>query len=365
MKKRWSKKDLDLLKKLASRMTTREVAAVLNRPYDSVDHKARRLDIEFIKTSNISVEDKKFKYSNYIYTLKEELRSVKDDIKDCHSKVFKTGDTLMIQFTDWHIGKTVKDEEGIEIYNENIFKERIGILLKEILVLLDSYIRKGTPVRDVVIISTGDILDGMGIYALQEAQSEMSPPFQVMLAVKIIQQFILSLVKRKLNVTFYGVKGNHGEIRGEGGKQKDPNANWDLMLYLILDLWVSDVMKNKNVNVNYSELNYLNFEVQGWRYHIRHIAPIQTETAAGKAKFLGWARKHRCDALVYGHYHHWGIGDRSGVTVFKGGSVVGIDELAERMAEESEPIQLIWGCSKNRPLSLFYPVDLGKRSHKK
>ena len=102
-----------------------------------------------------------------------------------------------------------------------------------------------------------------------------------------------------------------------------------------------------------------------WDIPLVESAATLTETAAGKAKFLGWARKHKCDALVYGHYHHWGIGDRSGVTVIRGGSVVGIDDLAERMAEESEPIQLIWGVSKNRPLSLFYPVDLGKRKHKK
>ena len=300
MRKPWNRIDIGLIKKLAPRMTAREVATVLNRPYDSVDHKARRFGIKFRATSSIEIKEKESKYVDYIYALKEELSKVKDGMKTTYHKISKEGDTLIIQFTDWHVGKVVKDETSNEIYNEKVFKERIGILLNEILVLLDSYIRKGTPIRDVVIVSTGDILDGMGIYASQEVNSEMSPPFQVMLAAKIIQRFILSLIKRKLNVIFYGVKGNHGEIRGEGGKQKDPNANWDLMLYLILELWAVDA-KFKNVKVNYSELNYLNFEVQGWRYHIRHIAPIQTETAAGKAKFLGWARKHKCDLVVYGH----------------------------------------------------------------
>jgi len=278
-----------------------------------------------------------------------------------HIKVEIKGDTLVIQFTDWHVGKIIIDEFGAEIYNAKIFKERIDKLLTEILTLLDQYITKGTPIKDVVIISTGDILDGMGIYASQETQSEMAPPFQVMLATNVIQSFILSLLQRKLIVSFFGVKGNHGEIRGDGGKSKDPNANWDLMLYLILDFWCRTALKDKRVQIRYSELDYMNFEIQGWRYHIRHIAPVQSESPAGKAKFLGWAKKHRIDALVYGHYHHWMMTDRSGITVFRGGSVCGPDDLAETMAEESEPIQLIWGVSKHRPLSFGYAIDLGER----
>lgn len=363
MGKKWTVNDLKLLKKLANKMSIREVANVMNRSYCSVEKKAHREGIFFPTFFENKAKQKDTKNTDLIYALKEELSEFKEKMVVNSNKIVKSGDTLMIQFTDWHVGKVVKNEIGNEIYNETIFKERINLLLAEMLTLLDSYIRKGTPIKDVVIMSTGDILDGQGIYASQEVNSEMSPPFQVMLAIGIIQKFILALLERDLTVTFYGVKGNHGEIR-EGGKSKDPNANWDLMLYLILDFWVKSFIKKEKIQIYYSELNYLNFEVRGWKYHIRHIAPIQTATSAGKAKFLGWARKHQCDVVVYGHYHHWGISDRSGITVFKGGSVVGIDELAERMAEQSEPIQLIWGCSKNRPLSLFYPVDLGRRNKK-
>lgn len=367
MAKKWTKDELDLLKKLAPKMGIREVAKTMNRTYYSVDKKARIIGLGFNQKNNINrIDQSKLfieKNKNLIYDLKEQLKIV-TPLKETKNNYIREGDSLIVHFADWHIGKVVKDEEGKELYNVEVFKTRINVLLQEILRLLDAYIRKGTPIKEVVIISTGDILDGMGIYSTQEIQSELSPPFQVMLGVEVIQKFILSILKRKLSITFYGVKGNHGEIRGERGKQKDPNANWDLQLYLILDFWVRNNLKTKKVKVHYSELDYLNFEVQGWKYHIRHIAPQQSETSAGKAKFLGWARKHNCDALVYGHYHHWNIGDRSGVTVFKGGSIVGVDELAEKMAEESEPIQLIWGVSKHRPLTFSYPVDLGERKKK-
>ena len=136
------------------------------------------------------------------------------------------------------------------------------------------------------------------------------------------------------------------------------------MLYLILDFWAKSVLKSNKVSINYSELDYLNLNIQGWKYHIRHIAPQQSETSAGKAKFLGWAKKHGFNALVYGHYHHWGVWDRSGITVFRGGSIPGVDEFAETLAEESDPTQLIWGCNQKRPLTFFYPVDLGRKGKK-
>ena len=361
---KWTKEKLDLVKKYLEMGTNvREISTSLKVSFDSVNHAIRRYNLRAGVKSSKQNPGKTFIRANkeLIYELKSQLDTATPLKRKITKEIIKKGDTLVIHFTDWHIGKVVKNEAGLELYNTTIFKERIQKLNREMLRLLDDYIRKGTPIKDVIIISTGDILDGMGIYASQETQSELSPPFQVMLGVETIQSFILALLERKLNVSFYGCKGNHGEIRGERGKAKDPNANWDLQLYLILDFWAKQVLKNENVKIFYSELNYLNFEVQGWKYHIRHIAPQQSETSAGKAKFLGWAREHNCDVLVYGHYHHYGITDRSGVTVIKGGSIVGADEFAEQLAEESEPIQLIWGVSSHRPTTFIYAIDLGKR----
>jgi len=361
--KKWTKEELKIVDNLKQEgKTIREMAGLLNRSYDSVDRKYRLSKSQYL----IPPKKDKVNLSKLIIeSLKEELSQFSPAKFIPHSnQIDKVGDTLVIHFADWHVGRLVRDEDGNELYNEKIFQERIEILLNEILTLLDEYISKGTPIKNVVIISTGDILDGMGIFSSQETVSEMSPPLQVMGAVKVIKNFILALLQRKLNVNFYGVKGNHGEIRGEGGQQKNPEANWDLMLYLILDFWAKTILKNNKVNIHYSELDYLNFEIQGWKYHIRHLAPRDADTPSGKAKFLGWAKKHGCQVIVSGHWHHYLFTDRSGITVIRGGSIPGIDDLSERMAEEAESIQLIWGCSKNRPVSFMYAIDLGERKKK-
>ena len=222
--------------------------------------------------------------------------------------------------------------------------------------LLDNNISKGVPITDVVILSTGDQANGEEIYATQAYEQELAPPKQVMLVVDIMTKLIKSLLDRKLKVSFYGVKGNHGRT----GKDTDPTANWDLMIYMIIDFWSKFVLKNPNLSIKYAETDYLTCDIRGKKYMIRHMAPEQPDTPAGRVKFNEWARMYKADGIVYGHWHHFGLFDVDGVRVFRGGSTVGGDSLSESMAKHSEPIQLIWGVNEQRVSTFFYAVDLNK-----
>ena len=58
--------------------------------------------------------------------------------------------------------------------------------------------------------------------------------------------------------------------------------------------------------------HHLNFEVRGWRCHIRHGQDSQTqvdETARSQADWRGWRDKHKFDMAIRGHHHvpslHW------------------------------------------------------------
>lgn len=322
-----------------------------------------RTNLPLINQNGKKIMSDKFTYDYYTQHI-EYLKSYLNKIQVLtptvqHYKKDSQADSLIINFTDWHIGRLVKDERGVIVYNEKIFKERIDSLLQEILKLLDLYISRGTPIDEVVILSTGDLLDGQGIFPTQETVTEFAPPFQVELGINTIVSFIRAILKRKLPVKFYGVKGNHGEIR-MNGKSRDPNANWDLMLYLMLNFWVNENKLTNKVSVKYSELDFLNLIIKGQKYLIRHIAPAQLEGTAGKARLLAWGDMHDYDALVFGHLHHWLAGDINGKTVFRGGCVSGIDEHCESGGYITTPCQLIWGCNAKRPMTFLYAVDLGK-----
>ena len=63
--------------------------------------------------------------------LKEELSKVQPYKSAPQTKADVKGDTLVIQLSDLHAGKIVTDQEGKTIYDENIFRTRINILMEQ------------------------------------------------------------------------------------------------------------------------------------------------------------------------------------------------------------------------------------------
>jgi predicted phosphodiesterase len=298
--------------------------------------------------------------SSIIQYLKNELDNIQPFKASTQSRVDIVGDTLVIHLTDHHAGKIVKDQEGKIIYNEEIYRARINRLCEQTLKLLDNNISKGVKIKDVVIISTGDLANGEGIYATQAYEQEAAPPRQVMLVVDIITKLIVALLKRNLTVRFVGVRGNHGRT----GKDTDVASNWDLMIYMILDFWAKMILKNSNFSIKYTEAEQLRIEIRGWGYLIRHIAPENVDSPAGRVKINEWARQLKVGAVVYGHFHHAGINDCDDIRVFRGGSTVGGDGLSDNMAKHSEPIQLVWGVNEARVSTFNYLVDLNAKKGK-
>lgn len=357
---KWTKEEESIILKMVEEgRTTEEIARELNRSYKSVMH--RRADLTRGEPKMIKKEEKTLKPkevdSLIIQTLKNELANAEPYKASNQDRVDIKGDTLVIHLTDLHAGKIVKDQEGKLIYNEVVFRNRIDKLCEQTLKLLDNNISKGVPIRDVVIISTGDLANGEGIYATQAFEQEIAPPSQVMLVVDVLQKLITSLLKRNLPVKFYGVRGNHGRT----GKDTDVASNWDLMIYMVLDFWAKFVLKNPKLQVKYTETEYMRFDIRGHGFLIRHIAPEQVDSPAGRVKINEWARRHDVEGIVYGHYHHAGIFDCDNVRVFRGGSTVGGDSLSDNMAKHSEPIQLVFGVNEARVSTFIYLVDLGEK----
>jgi len=371
MQKDWSKSEVKQFRKLLEEGNSiTEICPILKRSRSSLERAVKTYNLQGVgkemrMATNVMVAtDSKPTKKEIVNANLDLIKKIKEDLvkvkpyKIKRSIKSKEGDTLIVQFTDWHVGRVVKDTEGNITFDVSIFETRINILLQEILKLLDNNIKKGTPIKDVVIACCGDIADGQGIFAEQNTMLQFAPPYQVKKALEIIQKFILALLERGLPVTFYGVKGNHGEIR-VAGKSIDPDAHWDLMLYLMLDWWQNTMLKSDKLKIVYSQLDYLIAVIRGWRYLIRHQAPNQSETPSGKAKLLGWNKLHTCVALIFGHFHHWGVWDKNGITCFRGGALSGGDDLSEEMGESSDIVQLIWGCHDKRKLTFLYPVDLG------
>ena len=310
------------------------------------------------KQQPIETKEKKTPISAVIIqTLKDELANVQPYKPATQSKIDIKGDTLVIHITDLHAGKIVKDQEGKLVYNEEIFRTRMNRLNEQTLKLLDNNISKGVPILDVVILLTGDLANGEGIYLTQAYEQEIAPPAQTMLVIDVLTKLITSLLKRNLPVRVFGIRGNHGRT----GKDTDVASNWDLMIYEILDFWAKLVLKNPKLQIKFAETEHMVFDIRGHKFMIRHICPEQVDSPAGRVKINEWARQYNVEGICYGHFHHAGVVDCDNVRVFRGGSTVGGDSLSDSMAKHSEPIQLIFGVNEARVSTFIYFVDLGEK----
>lgn len=329
----------------------KQIARILHESEDTV---AERLDNREV----ITKKDKKQDISALvIQSLKETLADVQPYKAAKQDKIDVKGDTLCIHLTDLHAGKIVKNQEGVVIYNEEIFRNRINRLCEQTLKLLDSHISKGVSIKDVAILLTGDLANGEGIYLTQAFEQEIAPPRQVMLVVDVLTQLIISLLKRNLSVKVYGIRGNHGRT----GKDTDVASNWDIMIYEILDFWAKLVLKNSRLQIKFAETEHMIFNIRGHNFMIRHIAPEQCDSPAGRVKINEWARQYNVEGICFGHYHHAGIFDCDNIRVIRGGSTVGGDSLSDSMAKHSQPIQVIFGINEQRVTTFIYFVDLGEK----
>ncbi len=359
---KWTNEEENKMREMIKKdYSTEEMAKVLGRTFKSVSHRRASLSVNTI--SSIPTKKKESpKKENLsaliIQSLKEELSEIKPYKASKQDKVDIKGDSLILHITDLHAGKIVKDQEGRLIYNEEIFRNRINRFCEQTLKLLDNNISKGVPISDVVMLLTGDLANGEGIYLTQAFEQEIAPPAQVMLVVDVLTKLITALLKRNLPVKVFGIRGNHGRT----GKDTDVASNWDLMIYEILDFWSKLVLKNPKLQIKYAETEHMIFDIRGHKYMIRHICPEQGDSPAGRVKFNEWARQYDVEGIVFGHYHHFGLFDVDSIRIFRGGSLVGADSLSDSMAKHSQPIQLVWGVNEQRVSSFFYAVDLGENN---
>lgn len=160
------------------------------------------------------------------------------------------------------------------------------------------------------------------------------------------------------NHTIFTEKNGKPVISGNSGRDADPAANWDLMIYEILK-WRYDILvPDEGVSVYFAETDYMTIEIRGHNYLLRHKAYEQPDTAAGRVKFNAWSRQHDVEAICYGHYHHFGLFDCDNVRVFRGGSIPGGDGFSEGMAKDSDPALTVWGVNDKRVMTFFYAIDL-------
>jgi len=280
------------------------------------------------------------------------VESALDRPKDVVPQKSSGKESAVLLISDTHSGKLVFDERGRPTYNKDILTYKMALLKMKVIKLLTKHVGLNN-VDEIVIALLGDLVDGSGIYPQQEIAQDLN--FfgdQVSLIVAAIWEIVLAVRKLGLTVRIEGVRGNHGRQ----GKYLPADNNFDYSVYQLLYMWAYET---DGVTVDYSTTTeFKNFEVKGHNVHIRHEAPPQAETPAGRAKFAGLRAIHDYDIIAYGHLHHPSSGVYFNSDVIMNGAPIGQDDLSERMAVGARPSQTLFGVHPRIGVSFRYNVYL-------
>lgn len=257
------------------------------------------------------------------------------------------GISLVLLLSDFHIGKVIKDEDNIEVYNTDKGLQRIRQTPELILSTLDKETISRT--EEIIILLIGDHVDGEGIYPGQEITLEKGVSEQVRLVTRVTWELIQSVREIFPIVRIVTARGNHGR------SGLSVEANFDNMYYQQLELlvdWTDD--PQLSIKNRYAEFN--TFTTQGWKGLIRHWAPVQADTSAAKSRLGGWKDIHGYHFMCYGHWHHWGVLTYNGCPIIRNGCLSGGDDYAEKLGCYDSPTQVLLGITQDNLPAFVAPL---------
>jgi len=264
------------------------------------------------------------------------------DIDFSHQQLHPNTDmSLCLMLSDTHIGQKTAS------YNDKVAQD---IIINQIPNMLLNKPIPHSEIGEVVIMLTGDLVEGEDIYQTQSHHICLPVIEQVELATNSFMQLgaILS-AELECPVRFETVPGNHGRI----SKTASELSNWDNIIYQNLAMAEAIARQydpNFEIIVNKNYHPFTTFFVQGHKVLIYHHGTKHLGTPAMKIKHEGWYKTHQWDLMAHGHWHEWSIGSMFGRPVISNGSIVGYNDLAERMGVYDPPRQAWWLMSEGEVL---------------
>ena len=383
MKKKWTVKDLDLLKALAQKMTVKEVAEALNRSYDGVDHKARRLGITFYQPqSNIVLPTELGEIPTKVKITQQNLNKIITLIGDnllnsLTKRKFKTQDVKLLTkysldkkeeqsilvLSDMHLGmvnKVFDSGTGTqrETYNYTIYLKELDNLKKAIF-QIHGLLSNAYNLKKLNIFLLGDIVTNDRIFSGQEFHIDRCVGKQIWDGVATLAQLIQELKTIYQTIEVTCVVGNHGRT-SENYKVDEPvENNFEYHLYKILQMAFE---QDPRVKINVPNTRQYIVKVAGWRHLIQHGDTFRGSTKnylerqvkdlivnVGNFDVLETAHVHSCEDSKIGEH----------IRIKQNGCWVAKDNYAFKVYKQySIPEQHFYGCNPKRMETWSYKINL-------
>lgn len=383
MAKKWTVPDKELLKKLAPRMTIREVAETMGRTYDSIEKKAHRLGVGFKQVAEgVSLPTEEGEIPAKIKITKQKLGQIiklmgENLLNSLAQREFKPQDVkLLTKYTkekkeeqsilvlsDMHIGMVNKVFDStvgkqVETYNYSIYQKEIDNLKKGIFEI-HGLLSNAYNLKKLNIFLLGDIVTNDRIFSGQEFHIDRCVGQQIWDGVATLVQLIQQLKAIYQDIEVTCVVGNHGRTTDTYKTDEPVENNFEYHLYRILQMAFD---KDKRVKITVPNTRQYIATVAGWRHLIQHGDTFRGSTKnylerqvkdlivnVGNFDVLETAHVHSCEDSKIGEH----------IRIKQNGCWIAKDNYAFKVYKQySVPEQHFYGCNPKRMETWSYKIDL-------
>lgn len=277
------------------------------------------------------------------------------------SKQKHNPEDVVALLSDLHIGHhhTLEETGGLSEFNIDIFRQRCKNLMYGVADIFDLHSNLYR-MPHLHIACLGDVVDGMN------ASGDWSPTYisipvmdQMMVGTECLAEMIYYWLGMFDNITFYGVRGNHGRAAPKG-YEKD-YVNWDVLSYLYLEARFKDNPRVKFVVPKtwyiYTTIRKHKFlmvhgdDVRGGSYPVKGLEAVQN-------RMVGILNDIPHYTLA-GHFHACSEFTTNTGKIIINGSFIGGDVYSLKTLQKgSLPEQKIFGVHDQHGVTWTYNLNV-------
>lgn len=249
------------------------------------------------------------------------------------------GNIGVLQLSDWHYGIDINSYYNE--YNPQIAKDRLSDLLMQVIKIV-----KEQRLKKLIIVNLGDLIAGR-IHLTIRFNSRIDVITQTIEVSELLAEFIDEL-STYIPIDYYSVIDNHSRL--------EPNKKDSLQLESlarITDWYLIERLKdNDSVSIgdNKYGLDIMTFSVFQWRFAGVHGDLDKLNTVVKNVSLM---TRQNYDVILTSHLHHLTVDEENKTLVISNPSLMGTDDLAEKMRKNSYAAQNLIIVSENNPVYML------------
>lgn len=249
------------------------------------------------------------------------------------------GNIGILQLSDWHYGIDINSYYNE--YNPQIAKDRLSDLLMQVIKIV-----KEQRLKKLIIVNLGDLIAGR-IHLTIRFNSRIDVITQTIEVSELLAEFIDEL-STYVPIDYYSVIDNHSRV--------EPNKKDALQLESlarITDWYLIERLKDNDsvfIGDNKYGLDIMTFSVFKWRFAGVHGDLDKLNTVVKNVSLM---TRQNYDVILTSHLHHLTVDEENKTIVVSNPSLMGTDDLAEKMRKNSYAAQNLIIVSENNPVYML------------